>query len=622
MAIFELKLPEWTWTELKESVKPDVEKIRGYKEFPATYEIETLEGNLYWSSREIYNVAFVGKGSSIAYYLETLGAPYLRPLPNGKVHGKAKVTRPARFAYRIAKRPGVLFGRVDEWDKEVRGEGLINHEKHQIGHWGTKVPKFSSEYMSRADFARENKAIFNRADGVDIQLTEITCIEKRGGVFKVTTKEDKVFHALKVVVGAGAGPHQRPDTMHVQKGAEGRVLDLDDFMRRCPRPGHLDDRVGEPLGLDKGATIVVNGANAGIDAVERAAVAGYRVVWLIGSTRPVILKGNRLEHAPELAKSAISVHYDVVVSPADDGVAVHCVPQEIQGSKTKAPTDRNKKSAPENVLTHQHKKTINAALYVYALGQDPMAKGAVGDVLMTEGKLGWKDLEPIYDMNEAFGEPYETVLGLRAKGTTYSRGLEIIGAAAASLASFRGNQIEHNFIEQLPEGTDTREVTLGADVEGRKLAVRTDLSKMTQREVAMRTRYFQRQLAKKARAYLADKSVFSLMNRVVEKEVASVVLMAQLVGLKATIAAMNGMIPAYIAEKNGANFNIDNRTMLRVYLAHRYPDMAEEHAQRWIEYITSHRRSEVHPLGFDESWTALFERWFQEWDAFGKQYGQ
>ncbi|WP_437878310.1 hypothetical protein [Sorangium sp. So ce513] len=43
------------------------------------------------------------------------------------------------------------------------------------------------------------------------------------------------------------------------------------------------------------------------------------------------------------------------------------------------------------------------------------------------------------------------------------------------------------------------------------------------------------------------------MNRVVEKEVASVVLVAQLVGFKATIAAMNGMIPAYIAEKNGAN---------------------------------------------------------------------
>jgi len=615
--LFELHEPTWTWTPIE-----DQGEIDRYKEFPAPYRLETIEGNSYVSSREIYNIAFVGKGSSIAYYLETLGAPYLRPLKKTKLHGTAKPVRPMRTAYGIAKCPGVLFGCVDAWDKQVRGGGLINHERHQIGHWGTQVPRFDDRYVKRSDFARENRAIFERADGVDILAVEIAKIEQTGDIFRLSTTQGHIFRALKVVVGSGAGPHERPDTMHDLEGTAGQVLDLDEFMRRCPRPGHEDDLAGEPLGLHDGAVVVVNGANAGIDAVERAAAAGYQVVWLIGSTKPQILPGNRLDYAPELAETAISVHYDTVIERGESGIVVRYVRREIGARKIPAPTPRGEKSTPERVQQHPNVETINAAIYVFAVGQDPMAKGAVGDVLITKGEIPWTSLEPIYDMNQAFGEPYQTVLGLRTKGTCHSSGLEIIGAAATSLTREAGGELRHNFIEQLPEGTDVRQpLTLRAEAEGKALARQTDLGQLTESQRKQRTRYLQRQLAQRARAYLEGKSIESLLNRVVENEVASVVLMAQLVGLKASIAAINGMIPAYVAEKNGSNFNIDNRTMLRVYLAHRYPDMEEEHAQRWIEYITTHRRSNNHPLGFDESWTELFERWFQVWDDFGRRYG-
>ncbi|HEX8700486.1 MAG TPA: hypothetical protein VF815_16675 [Myxococcaceae bacterium] len=495
------------------------------------YSFTCDNGDRYFSNVYVYRLALVGVGSSIAYYLNALGAPYVDP-PRGSL-------RPRVPQHRVL-REAVLFGTTDAWDITERGDGFINHERHQISHWGPKAPVFSPDYMERAEFAAENRAVFNRARGVTWIKHHVSAIKAFGDVYKVFATNGYFYYASKVIVGMGAGPHQKPRTMVIEPEAQQQVQDLDQFMRANPRSDL------KPLA---GKHIIVNGANAGIDAVERAACLGARVTWFIGSTNPVILPGHRLQHAGELAKRAISVDYNVEIlaRPADTIRVVYTLKKQTTTT------------------------TIDADVYVYALGQEPMAAGAVGDVLITQGNIPWQELEPIYDINQVFGEPYETVVGLQRKKTNHDRGLQIIGAAAVSLASVTEGtrpRIPHNFTEQF----------------SRELKPRRTISETRADEK-------QRELISQAEAHLKNKTVVASLNAAVRQDIGSVVLTSQLVGVKGTVAALTGFAPEYLS--GDMNPTVDNRTMLRIYLAHFLPNLREVDAQNLINTVLSGRKSKA-----------------------------
>jgi hypothetical protein len=214
---------------------------------------------------------------------------------------------------------------------------------------------------------------------------------------------------------------------------------------------------------------------------------------------------------------------------------------------------------------------LGADLYVYALGQDPMAPMAVGDVLVTQGNIRWENLEPIYDVNQVFGEPYETVVGLQRKETNHDRGLQIIGAAAVSLAGVtagRAPRIAHNFTAQFQRAPSA----------GRTPAER-------------RANESQRQLISKAENHLRGKTVVQSLNAAVSQDIGSVVLTSQLVGVKGTVAALTGMAPEYLSSE--LNASVDNRTMLRIHLAHFIPNLSETDAQLFINAVLRNRKSKA-----------------------------
>ncbi|WP_437586165.1 NAD(P)-binding domain-containing protein [Sorangium sp. So ce1000] len=509
------------------------------------YTLQDAQENIYYSNKEVYKLALVGVGSSIAYYLNALGAPYVDPAQGSK---RAKLSQNA-----TPSKPGILFGKTDAWDVTERGDGFINHEVHEIGQWGKDVPEFSYDYMERAEFARQNRDVFERASGVKWVRELVTCVEKFGDIYKVCT-DSSSYLAAKVVIGMGAGPHQKPSTMKVDD-VWSHVLNLDQFMCAYPRDSKgLQDK-----------HVIVNGANAGIDAVERAAALGATVTWFIGSTNPMLLDGQRLKYAPKLAAEAVRIKRDVHIKGKSD--------KQVQVTYT---------TEGENFP-----KTATVDLYVYALGQDPMAKGAVGDVLITKGNIKWDDLEPIYDINQIFGEPYETVIGLQRKKTTSDFGLQIIGAAVSSMAAVPGDgprptpRIKHNFAKQF-------ERTVGKD----------------ETEQQLNARLKQKALISAAEAYLDKKTVLQSFNDAVRQDIGSVVLTAQLVGVKGTAAALTGFAPEYL--DHDVNLSVDNRTMLRIYLANFIPGLSEEDAQPFINAVLQNRKN--HSIGYTPDEVRKFKR--------------
>jgi hypothetical protein len=345
-----------------------------------------------WDKRNLqgdwYKLAFIGRGSSIAYYIGALGKGY-------------------------DHEHSVVIGEPDAWAPSLstwsRGDGYINHEAHVIAHWDDGVPAFSETVVERAEFAEGNKAIVHRI-GKRVDGT-IAKISKPDSWYRIELQDGKVLYALKVVVGTGAGPHIKPEQRKVEVAGNiprGKILDLDAFMRLFPRNGPRQD--------DK--TVVVHGPNAGIDAVERAGERGFgSVIWLMSDgTDPPLLPGNRLLHAPHTPatklkkvdrkskESVLSIRYDL-------------------GSGKLSLT----RKTPEDTEV-----SFDADYYVYALGQDPDAPGAVNAIL--DQATIKAHLENVYDVQLRYSdEAAAAIVALRQKGTTARNGLEIIGAAVEIL---------------------------------------------------------------------------------------------------------------------------------------------------------------------------------------------
>jgi hypothetical protein len=247
-------------------------------------------------------------------------------------------------------------------------------------------------------------------------------------------------------------------------------------------------------------------------------------------------------------------------------------------------------------------KEAEVALYVIALGQNASAPGAIADIL-TQGGLRAGDLEPIYDTNQVFGLPYQTVLGLQTRGTRWSRGLQIIGAAATSLAATWTRDLRHNYREQYSIPGDEQDPGLVAEPRKR-------------RALELRQRHF-----RKAEQYLREMKLVDLLDHQIDPTklperfmaehgdstphlstaenpaataISSVVGAAQLGAIRAVTAAMHAMIPDYmLGGDSQANFTTDDRTMLAVYIAQNFPDIDPTRANDLVEQIIRARRTEL-----------------------------
>ncbi|SET85358.1 hypothetical protein [Stigmatella erecta] len=564
---------------------------------------DELSGDRYFVSKavKVYRLALVGHGSSIAYYLSAM---------------------PEEFKHANT----ALCGVVDAWDRTVRGDGFINHESQQIAHWGSNTPPFSTDYMDRAAFVRMNQEAFTRAKqaGASVVKREVTAVRKRGEIFELETKGGLPILAVKVILGTGAGPHfdfgseRGPviskavtplEVAKQQAAIRGKVLHLDDFMVLYPRNAAMHQSVEhqEPA---RDQVVVVHGPNAGIDAVQRAWQYGFQVIWLTGTEPPVWLEGNRLP-----IHRVWNQHKDDPAGPLWY-VKIGRTRPEVQSdgefvTVTFTPTPKQGEQAVP--------VTVRASAYVIALGQNAMAPGAIGDVLK-QGGITVQELEPIYDVNQIFGLPYQTALGLQTKGTRYNRGLQIIGAAASSLAAtYKGlkTPIEHNYLEQF-QPADNASI---AEAKNMLSALRylKKKKKETDTEVDV-VDLLEHQVNpdKVPEAMKSPKSGgapapnpfrkvqgLATPQRPATTAVMSVLVSTQLGGVRAAIAAMRGLMPGYIY-RGQVNLSSDDRTMVAVYLAREYPHLTGDDLEEIIQFVMKLRRSKASDnhhgsvLGFDE----------------------
>lgn len=476
-----------------------------------------------------YRLAILGAGSAAAYYVNALGEGY-------------------------DHRHTVLVGEPDPWipsdNKRSRGTGYINHEAHLIAQWGKSVPKYGStyqDYHGRKSFADDNAAVLQRIvdDGgkrIDGSVAKVT----RDGHywFGIQLADGKKLWAEKVVIATGAGPHARRG-FEVSPSAMDKVMDLDEFMRAHPSNFSREGRA-----------VIVHGPNAGIDAVERAGECRFsRIIWLMSeSSEPAFLSGNRLLHATHVPPTKLIEREDFTgldVKPQKSLLMIDKKEDRIRVSFV----------TPAKELKHE-----DVDLYVYALGQDGGAEGAVRKIL---DPAILKSLVPIYDIQGRHAtaqeqKAYESakdghkprieeniIVGFQLLGTTFERGVEVIGAAANMVA--------------------TEE----------------------QREK---------------------------MKRVANGQPGTVLTVDQLGTIKSAIGSQNAVMPRYVTKD--VNFSTDDRTVLRTHIATKYPNIDEAQAQRIIETILTSRRTTdddmaqgYHPLGYDAWWQRYFRHMLEYWNA-------
>lgn len=258
-------------------------------------------------------------------------------------------------------------------------------------------------------------------------------------------------------------------------------------------------------------------------------------------------------------------------------------------------------------------ETLTADYYVWGIGQDDKAALSFIDKNLRD------ELEPIYDVNQRHGQAWESVEGFQTKGTTRKGGFEVIGALARQVI-IENKGLNHTYLSQLEEviqDLQKRILTYSGEVPANTLKILSqkvtdtvgpkpdvpsleNTLKGMRYELNLKSPTWQKQtnaLAALITNYAVAKLYFNSHGNAVKDEdlnnaltilTPSTVGSPQLGGIRTTTAAINGFMPKYVA--TDANFSHDDQTMLRVFIAAKYPAVSEEEAQNVIREIIGRRQ--------------------------------
>ncbi len=531
-----------------------------------------------------WNLAILGAGSAAAYYLNTVDRSRYPKI--------------------------VIIGEDDPWAGHRGGNpanpkdpvNFINQSQAMIGHFGSTAPPTSDQLVPRLDWAKANQKILDeckvdRIQGTVLRVSKVKTVilhERDRAVmngaescYAIEVKRKnftETYYAPKVVVATGAGEHKVPDDRFPElvRRYPNLFMDMDTFARH-------------PELRQPGKKIIVQGPNAAVDSVDTAAFNQCTVYWLTGT--PAILATPHQTGARAVQSGKGGQIYPLNRSTKD--------PAEIKVAGNKIQ------------VTLVSGTKLEADHYVWGIGQD--SQGAVK--FLDSGLL--KNLEPIYDVNQRFGDAHESVLGFQLEGSTSSQGLEVVGALARQVLLSRKDGINHTYlrnIEQVIANLKTKFnhfnstlVDNGYDflvdpVDTLSGIPPKDLIRtvqMAKRIVGMHSptwnNYFQAlgalvinwAIAKQFLASSNGKVRDEDLNNALKILTPSTVGSPQLGGIRSGTSAMNGFMPKYVSGKPGgdANFSHDDQTILRVFIAVNYPCVPEEDCQRIIAKMIQGRRS-------------------------------
>jgi len=532
---------------------------------------------------DIWDLIVLGRGAAARYYLTTIDRSLF---------------------------PNILvIGLKDPWGGE-RGYNhhdpkdpvnKINQTKGMIASFDGPEPEFSKEMVDRLTFSAETGRIIDahctRVERdrriVDVQVSRQfkvpQCIRASGSmrVFSVVLDNDDTYAGKKVVVATGAGPHREPPEV---KGLTAThpdvVMDMDTFARKA-------GTFKNPAGLK----IFIHGWNAAIDTADTAKYNKFKVVWLVKDDIkeiPVLATPHQVG-AREAARSDVK-KYKGAPKRGDAAFKVTVT-----------------RGASNKVLVNLGGEKIWGDYYVYGMGQDP--DGAMEGVIPETLR---KSLEPIYDINQRFGNAWETVLGFKLENSDWDNGFEVVGALCTQVARMDGG-VKHTYLKELE--TRIAEVrkkvlqhlmNLQHDIKAgvlfedfAKLRTRSVKELETARDAALMKypTWDNRVIALcnllvnyvLAAKHLSKPSVGDAdLNRVTSILTPSTVAHAQLGGIRIATAAQNGFA------KTEASFSQDDRTMLRASIAYNYPFVSDQDAEQIIKEMIEGRRDEkLEGYGYD-----------------------
>jgi hypothetical protein len=521
----------------------------------------------------IYDLAFIGAGTTTAYYIDTLG-PW---------HDHSTT---------------LLFGdtKKNPWAGQ-RGFSIdfINHARRQIDFPSKNITDYPLEgdekrstgmFMKRRRFARHAAAIIAAA------IPESQCIKdeiERGGIskpdanYQIKTKGGAVYRVKKIVFAAGAGGHKAP----AYKEGTGKAYEMDvPSTLRGTQVIDMDRFIRDVVQTDQPGRVIVVGPNAAIDAVAAAKLCKWEVVWFAGA--PAFLPGTFYMDKPyELQKVERfdAVHVDVV--PAGKKMDVYFCNQVKSG------LDKHERSTV-CARTISEKQCIKGVDFiVYGIG--PL--GTLGSLLAKELI---EELEPVYEETFKFAPGKYEILPSDLSEYVNKRLAKIIPENSTKEAELVA------WAQKQKESRGAGKAFLGLKTKDSGLLV----------------------FGAAAEAHAPTRTMVGSDPGSVRAAVSSDVLThGQLTYIRAAIVAHNQFIPASVGQR--VDFGHANADILRAHLAAKYPDIGNAKvdlddtvATRIIEVVMTLARDRRIPHGYTRDQEQLITRALEEIDrAFGSGSG-
>jgi hypothetical protein len=496
-----------------------------------------------------FTLAILGNGAAASYYIEA---------NRGKID-------PIQT---------VVIGEANPWAGRrgltgARGEKMhVNHPMHMITPDRSRAGVEDEALAPRDAFAAAVKAEIEGSVRFvwDSKVTSVRRVESEGAVFhEIVTEKLGKCYAQHVVVALGTGPHiEAKDKRAVNEafarteGADSvpRVMNLDEFQHNAARLG-----LGVGVGVGAPVDVFVSGGNAAIDAVTRVVRENespggprFKLIWAMGGRGAQFLTGTdneetKAKYAGHLKASNMGFRGRTTDLAVGDRKVMVTTSRVDEAASAEA-----KRLNPEAEPVYaKPPELIPTDYYVHGIGQDV---GPILDLFMDTGKgdrdaqsTFAKSLAPTVDANFNFG-PQPAPLPKDTRPEAY----------AAYHDEFRRTQQAISGYEARAPGRTGEAYDTGASVS----FIGATASKIA---------------GLRGEGKRHDANIAALPQDVVGNE--------QLAPIRAAQESQSAMTPGYVGRE--ANFAVDNRTVIRLHIALRYPNIAPTRADMWADIIVGQR---------------------------------
>ncbi|OQW67430.1 MAG: hypothetical protein BVN35_20390 [Proteobacteria bacterium ST_bin11] len=385
-----------------------------------------------------YDLIVIGRGTSAAIYLNTLRTYHADTL-------------------RAELPPlGILvIGKDDPWAGDrgyQKGRYIenINQAKQLFEHGTGPKASMLTKPVDRLGWAELNESIIQEVSRNNVLDAEVTSVKKdisntNDPAYLLETLGKGTYRSKKVVIATGAGIektereyHHVPDEVASFRKTNDfnnrYVMDLDQFQN-----GLQDSKTG------RNKAVGVIGPAAGTDAIMEAATRGYKktdVYWFIARD----------------GKPGVKLTWDVKASGIKPTFTADEAGQDRpKGCVVRYQTMKISSGSSKRVaVTTDGKNIFQMDYLVYSVGQ--RGGGVTRSVKNNNGNIehvafvkGDIKLEPIYDVNQRFGEmdevgssgAWQHVVGLQLEGSTATEGITLVGSAAMQA----GRGVTHNYLD-------------------------------------------------------------------------------------------------------------------------------------------------------------------------------